>query len=64
LAVGLAANPPPRRGPRRRRRIKQSPVRNLLQRLRLGKEQVLAFLDDLAIPFDNDWASYCTPLAW
>jgi len=53
LALGLAANPPPKHDPRRRGRIKQSPVRNLLERLWLGQGQVLAFLDDLTIPFDN-----------
>jgi transposase len=31
-------------------------MRNLLDRLTLGQEQVLAFLDDLAIPFDNNQA--------
>lgn len=56
LAAGLAANPPPPRNPRRRGRIAQSPARNLLARLLLGKAQVLAFLDDLAIPFDNNQA--------
>jgi transposase len=56
ITAGLAANPPPERGPRRRGRLKQSPVRNLLERLLLGKEQVLAFLDDLTIPFDNNQA--------
>ncbi|HEX9412868.1 MAG TPA: IS66 family transposase [Ktedonobacterales bacterium] len=56
LAAGLAANPPPDRGVRRRGRIKQSPARNLLERLWLGHDQVLAFLDDLAIPFDNNQA--------
>lgn len=56
LATGLAANPPPARGPRRRRRLKQSPVRNLLERLWLDREQVLAFFDDLPIPFDNNQA--------
>jgi transposase len=56
LALGLAANPPPARGPRRRGRIKQTPARNLLERLLLGQEQVLAFLDDLTIPFDNNQA--------
>lgn len=56
LATGLAANPPPARGPRRRGRIKQTPARNLLERLLLGQEQVLAFLDDLTIPFDNNQA--------
>ena len=57
LAAGLAANPPPpARAPRHRGRIKQSPARNLLERLWLGREEVLAFLDDLAIPFDNNQA--------
>lgn len=56
LAVGLAANPPPPRRPRHRGRLKQSPTRNLLERFWLGQEQVLAFLDDLTIPFDNNQA--------
>ncbi|HEX8035726.1 MAG TPA: IS66 family transposase [Ktedonobacterales bacterium] len=59
LGTGLAANPPPsspERGPRRRGRIKQSPARNLLERLWLRRDQVLAFLDDLTIPFDNNQA--------
>jgi transposase len=56
LAAGLAANPPPQRAARRRGRIKQSPARNLLERLWLGQEHVLAFLDDLRIPFDNNQA--------
>jgi transposase len=56
LAAGLAANPPPQPGPRRRGRRKQTPARNLLERLLLGKDQVLAFLDDLSIPFDNNQA--------
>ena len=56
LARGLAANPPPHRRPRQRGRLKQSPARNLLERLWLGQEQVLAFLDDLSVPFDNNQA--------
>jgi transposase len=56
LAAGLAANPPPPRVPRRRGRIKQTPARNLLERLWLGQDAVLAFLDDLTIPFDNNQA--------
>jgi transposase len=56
LAAGHAANPPPARGPRHRGRIKQTPARNLLERLWLGQDEVLAFLDDLAIPFDNNQA--------
>jgi transposase len=56
LAAGLAANPPPARLMRQRGRIKQSPARNLLERLWLGQEQALAFLGDLTIPFDNNQA--------
>jgi transposase len=56
LAAGLAANPPPERSVRRRGRIKQSPARNLLERLYFDQEAVLAFLGDLTIPFDNNQA--------
>jgi transposase len=56
LAAGHAANPPPARRPRQRGRVKQTPAQNLLERLWLGQEQVLAFLDDFAIPFDNNQA--------
>jgi transposase len=56
LAAGLAANPPPERPARGRGRLKPSPARNLLERFWLGRQDVLAFLDDLAIPFDNNQA--------
>src|SRR5258708_4758505 len=56
LAAGHAANPPPERRPRQRGRVKQTPVRNLLERLWLGPDEVLRFLDDLTIPFDNNQA--------
>jgi transposase len=56
LAAGLAANPPPERRPGQRGRLKQSRARNLLERLLIGKAEVLAFLDDFAIPFDNNQA--------
>jgi transposase len=56
LAAGLAANPPPVRRPGQRGRLRQSPARTLLERLLLGHEEVLAFLDDLIIPFDNNQA--------
>lgn len=36
--------------------MKQSPAQNLLERLLLGQDQVLAFLDDLTMPFDNNQA--------
>ena len=49
----LPASPPiphPSAPVRRRGRIKQSPARNLLERLWLNQEAVLAFLDDLDHP--------------
>jgi transposase len=56
LALGLAANPPPQRRSGQRGRLKQSPALNLLERLAFGQREVLAFLDDFAIPFDNNQA--------
>jgi transposase len=56
LASGLAANPPPVRRLGQRGRLRQSPARNLLERLTLDQEAVLAFLEDLTIPFDNNQA--------
>jgi len=59
LEMGLAANSPPpdqERRPGQRGRLAQSPARNLLGRLLLRRDEVLAFLDDLAIPFDNNQA--------
>src|SRR6516164_4336911 len=56
MAAGLAANPPPERPPRQKGRLKQSPERNLPERLWKEHEAVLAFLDDLTVPFDNNQA--------
>jgi transposase len=59
LDAGLAANPPPpdqERRPGQRGRLKQTPARHMLARLLLQRHEVLAFLDDLAIPFDNHQA--------
>ena len=44
------------RPPRQRGRRAPSPARNLLARLLLQQDQVLAFLDALASPFDNTQA--------
>jgi transposase len=56
LATGLATNPPPPRLPHHRGQQKQSTARNLLERLWLGQDEVLAFLDDLTVPVDNNQA--------
>ena len=54
LAEGYRANPPPAKP--KGGRPKQHPARNLLDRLCKGKWQVLAFLHDFAVPFDNNQA--------
>ncbi len=58
LAAGYAANPPPTRSPDgpRRGRLKRTPARNLLDRLTAREAEVLAFLHDWAVPFDNNQA--------
>jgi transposase len=58
VAEGYAANPPPVRRPDgpRRGRLKQHPARNLLDRLAAREAEVLAFLHDSAVPFDNNQA--------
>jgi transposase len=57
LARGFAAQPPPTQAPQRRQgRHKQSAAKNLLDDLVRRAEQVLAFLDDLTIPFTNNQA--------
>src|SRR5579883_252870 len=58
LQMGEQANPPPptEPEPKRRGRRKQSPARNLLNRLTQHEEAVLAFVRDLRVPFDNSQA--------
>jgi len=59
LDCGYQANPLPSAPPQARPprgRPKQSPARNLLDRLRQHQAAVLAFMDDFTVPFDNNQA--------
>jgi len=51
-----AGNPPPPRRPGTRGRVKQSPACNLIRRLRERCNEVLRFLTDRRVPFDNNQA--------
>ena len=55
LNEGLLANPPPK-PTGKRGRPKQTPARNLLDRLGMHRGAVLAFLHDFRVPFDNNQA--------
>jgi transposase len=55
LNEGLQANPPsPPTG--KRGRPKQTPARNLLERLGTHRQAILAFMHDVTVPFDNNQA--------
>lgn len=58
LAAGFTAQAPPKSEevPKRKGKQKQSAAKNLLDALLKRAEQVLAFLDDLSLPFTNNLA--------
>jgi transposase len=56
LEQGEKANPASSVRKGARGRVKQTPAVNLLRRLRQHGEDVLRFLEDLAVPFDNNQA--------
>lgn len=54
VQTGFEANPSPERPPNQRGRLKHSPARTLLNRLKEHKDKLLAFARDFAVPFDNN----------
>ena len=56
LIEAAAGNPPRPRRPGTRGRVKQSPAYNLIRRLREHRSEVLRFLIELRVPFDNNQA--------
>lgn len=59
IKSGFRQNRPPpinSQGPKSKGRVKQSPAKNLLDRLHRFQESVLRFMTDFRVPFDNNQA--------
>ena len=56
LAEGARFHPRRSAPPGRRQRVKQSPAYNLITRLHEHRDEVLRFITDLRVPFDNNQA--------
>jgi len=58
IQKGMLENPPPKTPdrPKKRGRNKQTAAKNLLDRLSIYRQEVLAFMYDPVVPFDNNLA--------